>query len=166
MHDAGGATLRGVLLDGINHVTVLTSDTDRLVEFYESVFDATHAVVQEEDGFRLTIVFLGGTSELNVFELAGNAEAERQVPMFGRGRLDHVGFSATDVDTFAEVRDRLIARGATDGFVTDFGHVLSVFFRDPDGLGPEACTLRPIGPRRSGATLRGCCSTGSTMWRC
>jgi catechol 2,3-dioxygenase-like lactoylglutathione lyase family enzyme len=133
----------GVLLDGINHVTVLTSDTDRLVEFYESVFDATHEVVKDEEGFRLTIVYLGGTSELNVFQLAGNTEAERQVPMFGRGRLDHIGLSATDVDTFGEIRDRLVARGASDGFVTDFGHVLSVFFTDPDGLESEVCVLNP-----------------------
>ena len=29
--------------------------------------------------------------------------------------------------------DRLLARGATDGFVTDFGRAHSVFFHDPDG---------------------------------
>ncbi len=29
------------------------------------------------------------------------------------------------------------------GFVTDFGHVLSVFFRDPEGLRPR-CALRAI----------------------
>jgi Ethanolamine utilization protein EutJ (predicted chaperonin) len=28
----------------------------------------------------------------------------------------------------------LMARGASDGFVTDFGRAHSVFFRDPDGL--------------------------------
>jgi hypothetical protein len=32
------------------------------------------------------------------------------------------------------VRDRLMARGAADAFVTDVGSILSVFFRDPDGL--------------------------------
>ncbi len=39
--------------------------------------------------------------------------------------------------------DRLIARGSTDGFVTDFGADLSRFFRDPDGLEGEVCLSKP-----------------------
>ena len=31
----------------------------------------------------------------------------------------------------------------TDGFVTDFGHILSLFFRDPDGLEAEVCVQNP-----------------------
>ena len=30
-----------MLLDGVNHVAVITDDTDRFVRFYEEVFDAT-----------------------------------------------------------------------------------------------------------------------------
>lgn len=65
-------------------------DTDRFREFYDNVFGATHEVFQERDRFKLTVVWVGPTAELNVFELAGNTEHERQVPMFGRGRLDHL----------------------------------------------------------------------------
>jgi hypothetical protein len=36
-----------------------------------------------------------------------------------------------------------MARSATDGFVTDFGPILSVFFRDPDGLECEVCVQNP-----------------------
>ena len=36
-----------------------------------------------------------------------------------------------------------MARGATDGFVTDFGPILSLFFRDPDGLECEVCVENP-----------------------
>jgi catechol 2,3-dioxygenase-like lactoylglutathione lyase family enzyme len=132
-----------VLLSGINHVAVLTGDTDRLTSFYADVFDATSEVIQEQDGFLLTVVWVGPTAELNVFELAGNAEHERQVPMFGRGRLDHLALEAASVEAFGEIRDRLLARGATDGFVTDFGHILSLFFRDPDGLEAEVCVQNP-----------------------
>ena len=39
--------------------------------------------------------------------------------------------------------DRLIARGASDHLVTDFGPVLSIFFRDPDGLEGEVCIQNP-----------------------
>ena len=42
-----------------------------------------------------------------------------------------------DRDAFVEIRRRLVARGASDGFVTDFGRGHSVFFTDPDGLEGE-----------------------------
>ncbi len=132
-----------MLLTGINHVAVLSGDTDRFVEFYRSVFEATHEVFQERDGFKLTIVWVGPTAELNVFELASNTEHERQVPMFGRGRLDHLALEAASLEAFDEIRNRLLAHGATDGFVTDFGHILSLFFRDPDGLEAEVCVGNP-----------------------
>lgn len=132
-----------MLLSGINHVAVLTGDTDRFLEFYRDVFGATHELFQARDEFKLTIVWIGATSELNVFELYGNTEHEHQVPMFGRGRLDHLALEAASLEAFEEIRDRLLARGATDGFVTDFGHILSVFFRDPDGLEGEVCVQNP-----------------------
>jgi catechol 2,3-dioxygenase-like lactoylglutathione lyase family enzyme len=132
-----------VLLSGINHVAVLTGDTGRFVEFYRGVFGATYEVVQDQPGFTLTLVFVGPTAELNVFELDGNTEHERQVPMFGRGRLDHLALEAASIEAFDEIRDRLVARGATDGFVTDFGPTLSLFFRDPDGLECEVCVQNP-----------------------
>jgi len=133
-----------VLLDGINHVAILTADTDRLIQFYGDVFGATvDGEMREGTDFRLTLVKVGPTSELNVFEMAGNQEASRQVPMFGRGRLDHLGLQAADLDAFDSIRDRLVERGATDGFVTDFGHVLSLFFTDPDGLEAEVCVANP-----------------------
>lgn len=133
-----------MLLDGINHVAVLTADTDRLLEFYGEVFGATtDGEIRGDDGVRLTLVKVGPHSELNVFEIDGNDEASRQVPMFGRGRLDHLGLQAASVEAFDVIRDRLIERGASDGFVTDFGHVLSLFFRDPDGLEAEVCVTNP-----------------------
>jgi catechol 2,3-dioxygenase-like lactoylglutathione lyase family enzyme len=132
-----------VLLAGINHVAVLTGDTGRFLEFYGGVFGATHEVLQANDGFRVTLVWVGPTAELNVFEIGGNSQHERQVPMFERGRLDHLALEAASLDAFDTIRERLLARGATDGFVTDFGHILSLFFRDPDGLEGEVCVQNP-----------------------
>jgi catechol 2,3-dioxygenase-like lactoylglutathione lyase family enzyme len=133
-----------MLLNGFNHVALLTNDTDRLVSFYRDVFDAeVDGHHQENERVRLTFIRVGESAELNVFEVSGNTEAERQTPMFGRGRLDHIGFQASSLEAFEEIRDRLMARGAADGFVTDFGPVLSVFFRDPDGLEGEVCVSNP-----------------------
>ena len=133
-----------MLLDGFNHVAVLTNDTDRLHSFYREVFDAdivTHE--QGGPGMRLTFIRIGHGAELNVFEVAGNTEPERQTPMFERGRIDHLGLQAASLEAFEEIRARLMARGAADSFVTDFGPVLSVFFRDPDGLEGEVCVANP-----------------------
>jgi catechol 2,3-dioxygenase-like lactoylglutathione lyase family enzyme len=132
-----------MLLSGINHVAVLTANTERLTAFYGQVFDAEAETIQQREGFRLTLVHVGSTGELNVFELADNEESQRQTPMFGRGRLDHLALEAASLETFDTIRERLVSRGASDGFVTDFGHVLSLFFRDPDGLEAEVCVTNP-----------------------
>lgn len=133
-----------MLLAGVNHVAILTNDTARLVRFYEEVFDATVGGQMEVgEGAVLTFIDIGPTTELNVFEVKGNAEAERQTPMFGRGRIDHLGLQAASLEAFDVIRERLIQRRSTDGFVTDFGPILSLFFRDPDGLEGEVCVANP-----------------------
>lgn len=133
-----------MLLDGVHHVAVLTQDTERLSRFYAEVFDAAPArTIEQQPGFKLSLLDIGGGRELNVFEIDGNVEAARQTPMFGRGRLDHLGLQAASLDAFEEIRRRLIARGAADEFVTDFGPGFSVFFVDPDGLEGEVVVANP-----------------------
>ena len=133
-----------MLLNGVNHVAILTSDTARLHTFYREVFDATVSRDAEEaPGVRLSFIDIGPNTELNVFEVDGNTEAGRQTPMFGRGRIDHLGLQAASFEAFEEIRRRLIACGASDEFVTDFGPLLSIFFRDPDGLEGEVCVANP-----------------------
>jgi len=133
-----------VLLDGVNHVAVLTHDTDRLSRFYTEIFDAPPArVIEQQPGFKLSQILIGDGRELNVFEIDGNSEAARQTPMFERGRLDHIGLQAASLDAFEEIRRRLIACGAADEFVTDFGPALSLFFVDPDGLEGEVLVANP-----------------------
>lgn len=135
-----------MLLDGFNHVAILTADTARFVEFYADVFGAEVAGSMDMGGDgMLTFVRVGSQAEINLFEINGNVEALRQVPMFGRGRIDHLGLQAASLDAFDEIRQRLIGRGAADEFVTDFGPILSLFFRDPDGLEGEVCVANPDG---------------------
>jgi catechol 2,3-dioxygenase-like lactoylglutathione lyase family enzyme len=137
----------GVLLKGLNHVAVITHDADRLNDFYKEVFDAEilrdGSEFPEGKGPRLSIIKIGDWSELNVFQIEGNTEADHQTPMFGRGRLDHLALQASSIDAFEAIRERLMAKGAADNFVTDFGPMLSLFFRDPDGLECEVCVENP-----------------------
>ena len=135
-----------MLTSGFNHVAILTNDTDRLHEFYVSVFDAEvmrDGPETDDPNFRMSVVHVGPHAELNVFEINGNDEAARQTPMFGRGRIDHLALHADSLESFETIRERLIARGAADEFVTDFGPIRSVFFRDPDGLECEVCVENP-----------------------
>ncbi len=133
-----------MVLHGVNHVGIITNDVARLAQFYAEVFDAPPPRIAEQgDGFSLSLIDIGPHQELNVFQIEGNTEADRQTPMFGRGRLDHIGLQAASLDAFDTIRERLIAREATDGFVTDFGPVLSLFFVDPDGLEGEVCVENP-----------------------
>jgi len=133
-----------MLLDGFNHVAILTGDTARFVAFYREVFEAeVYAEVEMGDEGRLTLLRVGDLAEINLFEVRGNDEHTRQTPMFARGRLDHLALQAASLDAFEEIRRRLIARGASDAFVTDFGPILSLFFRDPDGLEGEVCVANP-----------------------
>jgi catechol 2,3-dioxygenase-like lactoylglutathione lyase family enzyme len=136
-----------MLLKGLNHVAVISNNADRLNGFYQDVFEAEilrdGSELADGKGPRLSIIKIGDWAELNVFEIEGNTEADRQTPMFGRGRLDHLAVQAESLVAFETIRDRLMARGAADGFVTDFGPMLSIFFRDPDGLECEVCVENP-----------------------
>jgi len=126
---------------------MISNDLDRLQEFYKKIFDAEvvrdGAEFPNGEGPRLSIIKIGEWSELNVFQIDGNSEADRQTPMFGRGRLDHLALQADTIETFEEIRRRLMEAGAADDFVTDFGSMLSLFFRDPDGLECEVCVENP-----------------------
>ena len=126
-----------MLLDGINHVAVITDDTDRFVAFYEAMFGATVSSRQEVPFGKLTMIDVGPRTELNVFEVDDGMEDLARGSMFSHGPIDHIGLQAADRDAFVEIRRRLIEHGATDGFVTDFGRAHSVFFKDPDGLEGE-----------------------------
>jgi catechol 2,3-dioxygenase-like lactoylglutathione lyase family enzyme len=133
------------MLSGFDHVAVMVADTDAWIEFYGDVFGAEVVASPEflPPGWRLTLLRLSETSEFNLFQIVDNDEAAKQTPMFGRGRLDHFGLRAASMEHFETVRDRLIARGASDGFVTDFGPVFSLFFVGPDGVEGEVCVPNP-----------------------
>jgi catechol 2,3-dioxygenase-like lactoylglutathione lyase family enzyme len=136
-----------MLLKGLNHVAVITNDASRLQDFYTEVFEAEIPYDGSEfpdgSGPRLSVIKIGDWAELNVFQIEGNSEADRQTPMFGRGRLDHLALQAASLQDFEKIRERLMAHAAADDFVTDFGPMLSLFFRDPDGLECEVCVENP-----------------------
>ena len=122
------------LVKGITHTAVVTGDLDRLVAFYNEMFETTLIELEETPFGRVGIVRLGAGSALNFFEIDGNEHVAGQPVMFDRGHIDHFGLAVTDSDAFWSLRDRLVERGHSNGDVTDFGPVLGFDFIDPDGM--------------------------------
>lgn len=136
------------LTAGCNHIALVTEDLDRFVEFYGQVFEAEVRVDLQEGPLRHALVDLGGGFSLHPFEFAdGNDDAAASEAMFGRGHLDHLAINVDDVESFEVLRKRLVDAGASDGTVTDFGVVRTVWFRDPDGMGCEIAIWADAEPR-------------------
>ena len=137
------------MIKGLHHVAFLTTDMDRLMGFYERVFEPRVTLDLTEEGLRHAFIEIGPHTLLHPFQIPdvplGPAE-----PMFGRGRLDHLALSAADEKAFWELRRRIVAEGAGDGTVTDMGSVLNVGFTDPDGSQHEVVWPRPGVPAAAG----------------
>jgi catechol 2,3-dioxygenase-like lactoylglutathione lyase family enzyme len=140
------------LLNGIHHVTSITSDLDRLIRFYQRIFDAPVLLDLEEEGLRHAFIRVGPGTVLHPFQVPGVDLPQGSPPMFERGRLDHVALHASSEHAFRELRRRLIEAGATDGIVTDMGSLLIFTFSDPDGAQWEVVWPKPDVP--AGQTLR------------
>ena len=127
------------LTSGTHHLATLTADMNRLIDFYERVFDATVVADMREEGLRHAFIDLGGGFLLHPFEIPGVDVPQGELPIFARGRIDHFALRAETADTFWALRERIYAAGASDGEVTHLGLLLSAGFTDPDGVWGEVC---------------------------
>lgn len=109
-------------MQGIHHVAVFTADYGALAAFYREVFDAEAPAACHEP----SVVRAGGAI-LHVFT------TDAVPASFPAAHYHHVALEAADVAHLAVVRERLLARGASDGRVLDFGDHVSVLATDPDG---------------------------------
>ena len=133
------------LVNDLHHMTFLTADMDRLISFYERVFDARVTFDREEAGLRHAFIEIGPHTVLHPFEVPGVEVPDRQA-IFERGRLDHFALNAASEEAFREIRRRLIAEGANateGGLVTDMGSMLSFSFHDPDDGWHEVMWVNP-----------------------
>jgi catechol 2,3-dioxygenase-like lactoylglutathione lyase family enzyme len=130
------------LVDGLNHVAFVTTDLDRLAGFYKRVFDADMVVDVRARGVRHAFIELGPSCVLHPFEFPDNPHATASPQIFERGHLDHIAINASSQAAFDTIRQRLVDEGVSDGEITDFGSVFSVFFRDPDGMDAEVCVMK------------------------
>ncbi|MCA1842651.1 MAG: VOC family protein [Actinobacteria bacterium] len=121
-------------LAGFHHVGVLTTDLDRLLAFYRTVFDAEFAFDWIDEGVRSALIDVGAGGFLHAFEVPAGQIPLAGQPKYQRGQVDHIALAAPTQDVFRAVRRRAMEVGATDGHVRDFGAAWVLKFRDPDGL--------------------------------
>jgi catechol 2,3-dioxygenase-like lactoylglutathione lyase family enzyme len=131
------------LVDGIHHVTFLTEDMDRLLDFYVRVFDAQLTLDMTEEGVRHAFLKVGPTTVLHPFQILEGPDPPPPAPMFSRGRLDHFALLAPSEDAFRELRRRIEAEGAADGDVRDMRSMWIMGYFDPDGAAHEVMLRRP-----------------------
>lgn len=125
------------LTTGINHVAIMTEDVDRFVAFYTEVFGAEVVFADTNPHFTHAILRIGGVSVLHPLQRPDRAHGRASTAMLDRGHLDHLALDVPSREAFDELRARLVARGASDGEVTDLGPKLSFWFTDPDGMRGE-----------------------------
>src|SRR5215208_1972187 len=59
------------LLDGIHHIAFITSDMDRLISFYERIFEARVTLDLEDEDLRHVFIEVGPNTLLHPFEVPG-----------------------------------------------------------------------------------------------
>ncbi len=136
------------LLNGVNHVAVMTADLDRFIEFYTRVFEVDVVFREAAPTFRHAILRTGKDSWLHPVEVAGNAHSAATPAMFARGHIDHLALSAGSPETFAMIRARLVECGASHGTIEDVGAFHALWFNDPDGMRAELTVI--VDPTLSG----------------
>jgi catechol 2,3-dioxygenase-like lactoylglutathione lyase family enzyme len=116
---------------------------NRTVRFYEEAFDAKvlGEVLPREDHPWMKIVDIGGGGQLNIFEATAEEIIGERRRQGHRGAVDHFALAVNSKSTLEKVGERLRAAGAQEvGDIQQFGpNLLSVFFRDPDGMELEVC---------------------------
>jgi catechol 2,3-dioxygenase-like lactoylglutathione lyase family enzyme len=138
-------------LVGFHHVGMLTTDLDRLLDFYRTVFDAAPVFYSTQDGVRSALIEVGGGGFLHAFEVPEGGIPLAGRPKYHRGQLDHIALAAPTQGVFRSLRRGAMEAGASDGRVRDFGAAWGLKFRDPDGMEGD---LMWADPEASLATLR------------
>ncbi len=132
------------LVSGIDHVSTASRDVDRLTDFYRRIFGIEPMAGFPRvggDGRKIVLIPLASGTTLQATEVALSEAPELLDPpgavFYGTARFDHASFRASDVAAFDELRNALMAEGASAGEVHTFGTQRFFAFVDPDGYRAE-----------------------------
>ncbi|MGQ0650559.1 MAG: VOC family protein [Gemmatimonadaceae bacterium] len=135
-------------LDGIHHISAITTDLGRLDDFYSSALgmalvkksfnqdnpDIKHWFWASYDG-----ATVAPHSALTFFGWPPRGRPTRP----GVGQTDHIAFRAASEEDQLTWREHLLSLGVDVSPVMDRSYFKSIYFRDPDGLLLEIATDGP-----------------------
>ncbi|WP_399946051.1 VOC family protein [Streptomyces sp. BBFR25] len=127
-------------LFGINHLTLSTTDLDRLVAYYTELLGAALAFERAatRSDPRIAVVDVGGADHLMIVETA-------PAPTTDLDPLGNAGWGLR-VGTYVqlcEVRDRILAAGWPVGQIETLPTQWTMTARDPDGRPVDVRAHRP-----------------------
>lgn len=135
-------------LEGIHHVTAITSDLERLNDFYVGALGLSLVKKSfNQDDPRTKHWFWASYngaevkphSALTFFGWPKGGKQSRG----GVGQMHHLAFRAESDDAQLAWRDHLLSMGLSVSPVMDRTYFRSIYFRDPDGLLLEVATDGP-----------------------
>jgi hypothetical protein len=118
---------------GVSRVAVVTGNLNGHRVFDEEVSGLETTLLGAGPAQGRQAVLFAGEVMLQVFEMPGYDPAINGFgpAMFERGRLDHLGFTVSDVAALDESLDRLVSVDASSGVIRRVGPMLSLRSHDP-----------------------------------
>lgn len=135
-------------VQGVHHITLTGADRQTSIDFWEGVLGMPFIFDQPnlDDPDEGHLYFDPGDGRLiTVFTNENRKPVHRATPA-DAGCVHHLAFSVSEA-TFAQVADRLEARGIPHSGRKDRGFMDSIYFRDPLGLLIELASYRFEPPR-------------------
>ncbi|MFW6695135.1 VOC family protein [Streptomyces sp. MAR4 CNX-425] len=125
---------------GINHLTLSTTDLDRLVAYYTGALGATLAFTRAATGAdpRVAVLDVGGNDHLMLVE-TGTAPATDLDPLNGAGW----GLRVETYEQLCALRERLLDGGWPVGGIVTLPAQWTMTARDPDGRPVDVRAHRP-----------------------
>lgn len=129
---------------GINHLTLATTDLDRLTAFYTGLLGARLAFERPAtpDAPRIAILDVGGADHLMLMETSDPAPSRPDI--LGRAGW---GLRVPTYDQLCTVREVLLSAGAQVGPIDTLPTQWTVTVHDPDGRPVDIRSHRPTVPR-------------------
>ncbi|MFD4997268.1 VOC family protein [Streptomyces buecherae] len=134
-------------LFGINHLTLSTTDLDRLVTYYTRLLGAALAFERAATASdpRIAVVDVGGDDHLMIVETSVSISTATATASTGPDPLGRAGWGLR-VGSYAhlcEVRERLVAAGSPVGEIETLPTQWTMTARDPDGRPVDVRAHRP-----------------------
>lgn len=127
---------------GVNHLALITADTDATVRFYHGILGARLVATIGTLEFRHYFFEFGPQSTVAFFEYADTTiepfTKAAGVPDPRATQFDHVALNLPDEDALHDLQQRLKGADCEVTDIVDHGSVRSVYFTDPNGIALEA----------------------------